>query len=140
MKEIMAEGGPTSTLCAHGSISWAPNDPYSQVMGPERPGRVRGVGLGLTPGRGRYNSSGASTSANQPHLVSQVNKLEAEIGQMRTQHQDEMCQMRTDHQNEMIQMRKIMDVLMRVGPAPNILGTTSRGDFLYISLINIFLG
>ena len=32
-----------------GSISWAPDDAYSQVMGAEHSGRVPGVGFGPTP-------------------------------------------------------------------------------------------
>ncbi|KAB1227365.1 hypothetical protein CJ030_MR1G006305 [Morella rubra] len=32
-----------------GSISWSPSDRYAQVIGPERHGRIRGVGLGPTP-------------------------------------------------------------------------------------------
>ncbi|KAB1216461.1 hypothetical protein CJ030_MR4G002246 [Morella rubra] len=32
-----------------GSIGWSPSDQYAQVIGPERHGRIRGVGLGPTP-------------------------------------------------------------------------------------------
>ncbi|KAB1210635.1 hypothetical protein CJ030_MR6G010319 [Morella rubra] len=32
-----------------GSIGWSPSDRYAQVIGPERHGRIRGVGLGPTP-------------------------------------------------------------------------------------------
>ena len=34
-----------------GRISWSPNDIYSQVMGKEHHGRVRGLGFGPTPSK-----------------------------------------------------------------------------------------
>ncbi|KAL0005928.1 hypothetical protein SO802_013489 [Lithocarpus litseifolius] len=37
-------------------VLWSKNDAYAQVFGPERTGRVRGVGLGITPsGRSATN-------------------------------------------------------------------------------------
>jgi hypothetical protein len=68
----MKQEASNSGVCTQGSIPWSPNDPYAQVLGQERPGRVRGVGLGPTPGRVRYNSFGASTSANQPGYASRL--------------------------------------------------------------------
>lgn len=41
-----------------GSITWSPNDIYSQVMGKERHGRICGIGFGLTPS----NYSGSTSN------------------------------------------------------------------------------
>ncbi|KAB1227936.1 hypothetical protein CJ030_MR1G013816 [Morella rubra] len=43
-----------------GTISWSPFDRYAQVIGPERHGRIRGVGLGPTP-------SSHPTNTNEQH-------------------------------------------------------------------------
>ncbi|KAB1209959.1 hypothetical protein CJ030_MR6G020103 [Morella rubra] len=39
----------SSEFRVDGSIGWSPSDRYAQVIGPERHGRIRGVGLGPTP-------------------------------------------------------------------------------------------
>ncbi|KAB1204266.1 hypothetical protein CJ030_MR8G009054 [Morella rubra] len=53
MEEIeLNDSGSSQTLSQSkmgGSISWSPSDRYAQVIGPERHGRIRGVGLGPTP-------------------------------------------------------------------------------------------
>ncbi|KAL0009316.1 hypothetical protein SO802_010818 [Lithocarpus litseifolius] len=39
-------------------VLWSNDDVYARVLGPERPGHVRGVGLGITPsGRSATNAS-----------------------------------------------------------------------------------
>ncbi|KAB1200959.1 hypothetical protein CJ030_MR0G005508 [Morella rubra] len=48
--EKIANGGDwTERFRMDGSIGWSPSDRYAQVIGPERHGRIRGVGLGPTP-------------------------------------------------------------------------------------------
>lgn len=64
---------PNSSTNSSGSIGWAPDDVYSQVFGKERPGRVRGVGLGPTPSR-----HGLSTS-NDKEIVEERRKDKEKI-------------------------------------------------------------
>ncbi|KAB1221935.1 hypothetical protein CJ030_MR2G008660 [Morella rubra] len=53
MKEIGLNDPASSQTLSQcrmgGSISWSPSDRYAQVIGPERHGCIRGVGLGPTP-------------------------------------------------------------------------------------------
>lgn len=52
----MSQQPPSSRGSTQGTILWDPNDPYSKVLGKERPGRVRVLGFGCRP------SSSTSTS------------------------------------------------------------------------------
>ncbi|KAB1220187.1 hypothetical protein CJ030_MR3G017011 [Morella rubra] len=45
-----------------GSIGWSPSDRYAQVIGPERHGRIRGVGLGPTPSSHPANTNAAPST------------------------------------------------------------------------------
>jgi DNA-binding transcriptional regulator YiaG len=112
MKDIMPQEPPReSNVCTQGSIHWAPNDPYVRVMGAEYPGRVRGMGVGPTPGRSSSYTSQASTSAShEPELLSQVNRLQAQVMQMQTSHQNQLMHMET-MQNEITELRKMLQVV-----------------------------
>ncbi|KAB1215962.1 hypothetical protein CJ030_MR4G023638 [Morella rubra] len=48
-----------------GSIGWSPSDRYAQVIGPERHGRIRGVGLGPTPSSHPANTTSIAKSTIQ---------------------------------------------------------------------------
>ncbi|KAB1213541.1 Myosin-5 [Morella rubra] len=63
---------PLSQSTMGGSISWSPSDRYAQVIGPERHGRIRGVGLGPTPSSYSANTSRISTqpaSSNNEEMM-----------------------------------------------------------------------
>ncbi|KAB1224227.1 hypothetical protein CJ030_MR2G005740 [Morella rubra] len=49
-----------------GSIGWSPSDRYAQVIGPERHGRIRGVGLGPTPSSHPANTNVRSRATSIP--------------------------------------------------------------------------
>jgi predicted Mrr-cat superfamily restriction endonuclease len=122
MKELMSQDTSTSRSCTEGIIQWSQEDVYGQVIGPENPGHVRGLGLGPTPGRSRCSSFRASTSASQvPELVSEVNQLKDQVTQM---------QMARDKQDsEMTEMTKLIAMLMEGNAhrenAPNIISKTT---------------
>jgi hypothetical protein len=64
LEAIMNTQSPTDRVCSQGSIYWSPNDACGQVLGKEHSGRVRGVGLGPTPGKSTsYNSGQRSVSS-----------------------------------------------------------------------------
>jgi len=96
MREIVSqEPSSKSNICTQGSIQWALDDAYAQVMGAEYSGHVRGMGLGPTSSRSRSYTFGASTSSsNEIELLSKVNELQAQMLHMQTMHQNQISEMR----------------------------------------------
>ncbi|XP_050254224.1 uncharacterized protein LOC126700228 [Quercus robur] len=63
---VRLQGEPSS------GILWSTNDVYAQVFGRERSGRVRGVGLGITPsGRSATNASQFTSTPSLPSRTTQ---------------------------------------------------------------------
>ncbi|KAB1209690.1 hypothetical protein CJ030_MR6G028552 [Morella rubra] len=82
MEEIeLNDSGSSQTLSQSrmgGSISWSPSDRYAQVMGPERHGRIRGVGLGPTPSSHPTNPNIRSTqpeSSNNAEMIEMQDQM-----------------------------------------------------------------
>jgi hypothetical protein len=96
MREIESQEPPReSNVCTQGSIQWALDDTYAQVMGAEYSGRVRGTGLGPTSDRSRSCTSGASTSSsNEIELLSKVNELQSQMLHIQAMHQNQISEMR----------------------------------------------
>jgi hypothetical protein len=96
MREIVSQEPPSeSNVFTQGSIQWALDDAYAQVMGVECSARVRGMGLGPTPGRSRsYTSEASTSSSNETELLSKVNELQAQMLHMQTMHQNQISEMR----------------------------------------------
>ncbi|KAB1215992.1 hypothetical protein CJ030_MR4G023624 [Morella rubra] len=73
-----------------GSIGWSPSDRYAQVIGPERHGRIRGVGLGPTPSSHPANtnvrSSPPASSSNERavFMENRVQMLESEVASLKS--------------------------------------------------------
>jgi hypothetical protein len=53
-------------VCSQGSVYWSHNDACAQVLGREHFGRVRGVGLGPTPGKSTSYTSGQGSNSSAP--------------------------------------------------------------------------
>ena len=71
---------PLSQSTMGGSISWSPSDRYAQVIGPERRGRIRCVGLRPTPSSYSANTSRISTqpaSSNNEEMMEMQDKMKA---------------------------------------------------------------
>jgi hypothetical protein len=64
MREIIES--PAERVCSQGSVYWLHNDAYAQVLGQEHSGRVRGVGLGPTPGKSTSYTSGQGSISSAP--------------------------------------------------------------------------
>jgi hypothetical protein len=58
MREIIENQSPAERVCSQGSVYWSHNDACAQVLGQEHFVRVRGVGLGPTPGKSTSYTSG----------------------------------------------------------------------------------
>ena len=59
-------------------ILWSKDDAYARVFGPERPGRVHGMGHGITPfGRSATNASQFTSTPSLPTRTTQkISELE----------------------------------------------------------------
>nr|POF10245.1 cytochrome p450 [Quercus suber] len=51
MDELISQQQTPLTFTSRGSIAWNGNDVFSQVLGKERNGQIRGLGFGLTPSK-----------------------------------------------------------------------------------------
>lgn len=73
-----------------GSIGWSPSDRYAQVIGPDRHGRIRGVGLGPTPSSHPananciYSQPASTTNEREKHLENRVQSLESELASLKS--------------------------------------------------------
>ena len=98
---VRLRGEPGSTS----GILWSKDDAYARVFGPERPGRVHGVGFGITPsGRSVTNASkftltpSSSTRTTQRFLEWENNN--ALIREQLAQVQDQLAQSEARHQEQ----------------------------------------
>jgi hypothetical protein len=78
IKAIMNTQSPTDRVCSEGSIYWSPNDACGQVLGKEHSGRVRGVGLGPTPGKSTSYTSGQRSVSSGPSAREAAMAIEME--------------------------------------------------------------
>ncbi|KAB1205445.1 hypothetical protein CJ030_MR7G010614 [Morella rubra] len=73
-----------------GCIGWSPSDRYAQVIGPERHGRIRGVGLGPTPSSHptntnvRYSQPTSSSNERAVFMENKVQMLESEVASLKS--------------------------------------------------------
>ena len=51
MDEFTSQQPTPLTFTSSGSIAWSKNEVFSQVLGYERNGWIRGLGFGLTPSK-----------------------------------------------------------------------------------------
>ncbi|XP_073115492.1 uncharacterized protein [Elaeis guineensis] len=110
---------------------------FTELMGPERYGRVRGYGVGVTPTQlsevSRYTQHAAADAQD-----SRIRRLEVEIQEIRQScavEMEEMRQSRAEMQAMRGQIDRLTSLLEMYGPsqAPGTSGTrrdsgTSRGD------------
>ena len=106
-------GEPGSTS----GVLWSKDDAYARVFGPERPGRVRGVGFGITPsGRSVTNASqftstpSSSTRTTQRFLElennnsiirEQLAQVQDQLAQSEARHQEQQQQAEARHQQQL---------------------------------------
>ncbi|KAK9991885.1 hypothetical protein SO802_026870 [Lithocarpus litseifolius] len=93
-------------------ILWSNDDVYARVMGrPERPGRVRGVGFGITPsGRNATNlsqfastPSSSQTTLRISELQTSYEQLKEQVAQSDARHREELAQSEARHREELAQ-------------------------------------
>ncbi|KAL4633406.1 hypothetical protein ACB092_04G120600 [Castanea dentata] len=94
-------------------ILWSRDDAYARVMDrPERPGRVRGVGFGITPsGRSATNnslftsspSSSTRTTQRISGLETSHEELREQLTQLQARHREELAQSDARHKEDLTQ-------------------------------------
>ncbi|XP_038989908.1 uncharacterized protein LOC103708155 isoform X1 [Phoenix dactylifera] len=93
---------------------------FTELMGSERYGRVRGYGVGVTPTQlsavGRYTQD-----ARQSSSTAEVNDLKAEIKELKQSHQTEMQSLRA-------QINQITSLLHQFVPPQVPDGSSARRD------------
>ncbi|KAF8405978.1 hypothetical protein HHK36_008058 [Tetracentron sinense] len=84
----------------NGSCSSIGDDIYTQVMGPERHGRVRGYGLGSTPST-VFGSTSSQSRAAYVEVHTQLNDVRQQMEGLKTKHSEELLMQREEMQREM---------------------------------------
>ncbi|XP_065622851.1 uncharacterized protein LOC136064706 [Quercus suber] len=114
MADILRKGGSLQGE-PHEGILWAKDDAFAQVMGAERHGRVRGVGLGPTPsGRSGSNlpcyTSTPLVSRETAHRITELETshqtLRDELAQSKQTHQEQIAEMQAKHKEEIAEIRE----------------------------------
>ncbi|KAL5133681.1 hypothetical protein HKD37_03G006971 [Glycine soja] len=97
--------GETSNEQDLDSVAWE-GDVYSQVLGSERSGYIRGLGLGPTPSLlwGDKFSLGNISMNNNNMSNEMVPKLEQEMKELKERHEEEMNQMKELNQKQVAEL------------------------------------
>jgi hypothetical protein len=125
IKAIMNTQSPTDRVCSQGSIYWSPNDACGQVLGKEHSGRVRGVGLGPTPGKSTSSSSGQRSVSSGPTAREAAMAIEMEGLKSLC----EMQNVRFQKQEEEVATLKRMVQMLMKGKQPS-MGNNQEGNVL----------
>src|SRR5688572_26780297 len=92
------------------NVAWE-GEVYSQVLGNEKSGYVRGLGLGPTPSLVLGSRSSVGNIVLEDSSNEVVQRLEQEITELKEKQNEEMDLMKQNHeklQSELLQMRKFM--------------------------------
>ncbi|KAK9983008.1 hypothetical protein SO802_032533 [Lithocarpus litseifolius] len=98
-------------------VLWSKDDVYARVLGPERPGRVHGVGLGITPsGRSATNASQFTSTPLLPsrttqriselenhssRVTEQLGQVQEQLAQTEARHQEQLSSIEARHQEQL---------------------------------------
>ncbi|XP_065636580.1 uncharacterized protein LOC136070502 [Quercus suber] len=133
MEELLSQGVRLQGEPGSG-VLWSKDDAYARVFGPERPGRVRGVGLGITPsGRSATNASEFNMTPSVPsrtterilelennssrlteqlaQVQEQLSQSEARHQESEARHQEQLSQMEARHQAQMAEVMTRMNAM-----------------------------
>jgi hypothetical protein len=125
-------------VCSHGSVYWSHNDACAQVLGREHFGRVRGVGLGPTPGKSASYTSGQRSISSAPtprelEMAAEIERLKTlyKVQNIKLQEQNNQLQEQNNKyevQQEDLAAVKHMVALFMAGKQPS--RNNQEGDVL----------
>jgi hypothetical protein len=105
-------------VCSQGSVYWSHNDACAQVLGRENSGRVRGVGLGPTPGKSTSYTSGQGSISSAPTPKEQ--EMVAEMERLKTLYEAQ--------QEELAAVKHMVALIM--AEKQSSIGNNKEGDVL----------
>ena len=127
MEELLAQEGIRLQGEPGSGVLWSKDDVYVQVFGPKHPGRVRGVGFGITPsGKSAMNASQFTSTPSLPSKTTQrISKLEnnssrltKQLAQVQEQlslsearHQEQLSHIEARHQQQMAEVMTCMNAM-----------------------------
>jgi hypothetical protein len=118
MREIIENQSPAERVCSQGSVYWSHNDACAQVLGREHSGRVRGVGLGPTPGKSTSYTSGQGSIFSAPTPKEQ--EMTAEMERLKTLYEAQ--------QEELAAVKRMVALIMTEKQSS--MGNNEEGDVL----------
>ncbi|KAL0003109.1 hypothetical protein SO802_016890 [Lithocarpus litseifolius] len=105
-------------------ILWSNDDAYARVMSrPERPGRVRWVGFGITPSRRNATNLlqfaltplSSRTTLRISELETSYEQLREQVAQFEARHREELAQSEARHQQQMADvMTSVRDMISQI--------------------------
>jgi hypothetical protein len=130
MREIIENQSSTERVCSQGSVYWSHNNACAQVLGREHFVRVRGMGLGPTPGKSTSNTSrqGSISSAPTPREL----EMAAEMECLKTLYKAQNIKLQEQHNKYEVQREKLATVkhmvaMIMAGKQPS-MGNNQKGD------------
>jgi len=117
-REIIDNQSPTERVCPQGLVYWSHKNACAQVLGREHSGRVRGVGLGPTPGKSTSYTSGQGSISSAPTPIEL--EMAAEMERLKTLY---------EAQQEELAAVKHMVALIMAEKQPS-MGNNEEGDVL----------
>jgi hypothetical protein len=123
MREIIENQTPAERVCSQGSVYWSHNDACAQVLGREHSDRIRGVGLGLTPGKSTSYTSGQGSISSSPtpkelEMAAEMERLKTmyEAQNIKLQEQDNQLQEQNNkyaaQQEELAAIKRMVAMIM----------------------------
>jgi hypothetical protein len=118
LTEIIENQSPAERVCSQGLVYWSHNDACAQVLGQEHSGRVRGVGLGPTPSKSTFYTSGEGSISNAP--TPKELEMAAEMERLKTLYETQ--------QEELAAVKRMVDLIM--AEKQSSMGNNEEGDVL----------
>jgi hypothetical protein len=116
MREIIENQTPAERVCSQGSVYWSHNDACAQVLGREHSDRIRGVGLGLTPGKSTSYTSGQGSISSSP--TPKELEMAAEMERLKTMYEEQDNQLQEQNnkyaaqQEELAAIKRMVAMIM----------------------------
>ncbi|KAL4616120.1 hypothetical protein ACB092_07G176100 [Castanea dentata] len=118
-KELLSQDGMQLQGEIGSGVLWSKNDAYARVFGPERPGRVRGVGFGITPSRrsatnaSQFTLTPSSSISRTAQRISELENNSTVLREPLAQVQEQLSQSEARHQQQMAEVMTCMNAMKK---------------------------